>query len=267
MVKKLNIIDDYFSHASSSSWYNDPINFTWERGFGDDEEYVVITDLSLVNGLSNKKVYGWLLESPIVTPHQYEFAKNNYQKFESIFTFDKEFLELSDKFVLIPLGGCWVPENDRIVHKKNKITSMVYSKKKYLEGHFLRHQAANTITGVDLYGSGYRPIKNKSEALNDYMFSITIENCKKDYYFSEKLIDCFITGTVPIYWGCPSIGDFFNEKGIITFDTIEELKQILNNLNEEDYKNMEQYVLENYEKAKKYLVADDIIYEKLKDGK
>ena len=84
------------------------------------------------------------------------------------------------------------------------------------------------------------------------MFSIVIENSKEDYYFTEKLTDCLLSGTIPIYWGCPSIGDFFNIKGMIIFDTLDELKEILNNLTIEKYKSMELYIKENFEKAKEY---------------
>lgn len=52
--------------------------------------------------------------------------------------------------------------------------------------------------------------------------------------------------------GCPSIGDFFNINGMIIFDTLEELKEILNNLRIEKYKSIELYIKENFEKAKEY---------------
>jgi hypothetical protein len=47
------------------------------------------------------------------------------------------------------------------------------------------------------------------------MFSFAIENCRQPYYMTEKLIDCFITGTVPIYWGADYAIDFFNPDGMI----------------------------------------------------
>jgi hypothetical protein len=77
------------------------------------------------------------------------------------------------------------------------------------------------------------------------------------------LIDCFITGTIPIYWGCPSIGNFFDSGGIITFDSLEQLDGIINNLDGEYEKRIES-VKRNFDLCKKYLVADDIIYEKIK---
>ncbi len=84
------------------------------------------------------------------------------------------------------------------------------------------------------------------------MFSITIENSKEDYMFTEKLIDCFLTGTIPIYYGCPSIGNFFNSNGIIMIDSLEDLSTILPTLNEELYNNMRPYIEENYKTAQQY---------------
>lgn len=69
-----------------------------------------------------------------------------------------------------------------------------------------------------------------------------------------------MTGTVPIYWGCPSIGNFFNTDGMIIFDTINELTEILKNLSFQKYANMKNAIEENFEKAKTYLIAEDFIY-------
>jgi hypothetical protein len=73
-----------------------------------------------------------------------------------------------------------------------------------------------------------------------------------------------MTGTIPIYYGCPSICDFFDDYGIITFDSISELKKIISELSADDYDKRINSIKKNYEEAKKYLVADDIIYEKIK---
>jgi hypothetical protein len=96
----------------------------------------------------------------------------------------------------------------------------------------------------------YNPVKKKIEALKDYRYSFCIENCKKDYYFTEKLLDCFLSGTVPIYWGCPNLSDFgYDERGIIRFNTKEELLEIINNLTPETYYEMLPYIRHNYNLA------------------
>jgi hypothetical protein len=93
------------------------------------------------------------------------------------------------------------------------------------------------------------------------MFSITIENVKKDYYFTEKLIDCFMTGTIPIYYGCPSIDKFFDINGVIVFNKLGDLNNILHNLNKDYYNSKSEIIESNFEAAKKYLISEDWIYE------
>ncbi|MFK5281820.1 hypothetical protein ACI3PL_19910, partial [Lacticaseibacillus paracasei] len=73
----------------------------------------------------------------------------------------------------------------------------------------------------------------------------------------EKLIDCLTTGTVPIYWGCPSIEKFFNLNGIIPFDAIDELDKILDSLNEESYHTSG--YRENFQKSFQYILAEQHI--------
>ena len=48
------------------------------------------------------------------------------------------------------------------------------------------------------------------------------------------------------YWGAPNIGEFWNKKGIITFEDENDLVNILNNLTEEDYTQRLEAIEENY---------------------
>jgi len=52
-------------------------------------------------------------------------------------------------------------------------------------------------------------------------FSIVIENSRQENYFTEKLCDCLITKTIPIYFGCPNIHEFFDITGWIILDTTD----------------------------------------------
>ena len=69
---------------------------------------------------NNQKKYAWILESPVISPAAYEFIGNNHNKFDLIFTFSKELLAISDKFILTPLGGCWINDEDKNIHEKSK---------------------------------------------------------------------------------------------------------------------------------------------------
>ena len=81
------------------------------------------------------------------------------------------------------------------------------------------------------------------------MFHVCIENVKHNNWYTEKIGEAFCTKTVPIYWGCPNIGEYYDKRGIITFNTKEELLDIINNLTPEMYYNMKPYIDYNYEVA------------------
>lgn len=83
---------------------------------------------------------------------------------------------------------------------------------------------------IDMFGIDSHYIEYKTQGLTDYRFSVAMENAKEDYYFTEKLIDCILQKTIPIYYGCPSIGDIFDADGILQFSSINELDDILNDL-------------------------------------
>tara|TARA_B100000035_G_C21036462_1_gene571243 strand:- start:5463 stop:6392 length:930 start_codon:yes stop_codon:yes gene_type:complete len=76
------------------------------------------------------------------------------------------------------------------------------------------------------------PNTTKWDGLDKYSYSIAIENCIKKNYFSEKFTDCILSWTIPIYIGCPNIGDFFPKDCYYVLDIdspniIEEIDNIL----------------------------------------
>lgn len=260
MRDKLYIEDRHFSHSISSSYYNKPKNFDWVRENYQDD-IVVITDLKNFSKYPGKKVYGWLIEPPNLSYDQYDFAYKNYNKFEKIFTYDKNLLDVSDIFELLPIGGCWIEEDDRLVYQKNKHICTIASNKRILYGHRFRHEIIDKVKNIDAYGSSYIPFIKKVDVLKDYKYCVVVENEKMDYLFTEKIIDCFQTGTIPIYYGCPSIGDFFDLDGFYVFDTILELEEIINKIDGEDYNRKKEIINKNFLLSKKFLVADDLIYD------
>jgi len=98
----------------------------------------------------------------------------------------------------------------------------------------------DTDFNIDIFGknwsisdSRYKGwVKDKVEGLKDYEYSIAIENSCEDYYVSEKLFDCFLNNTVPIYYGCKNVNDFYDSRSFETFDLkkdniINTLKNII----------------------------------------
>ena len=84
-------------------------------------------------------------------------------------------------------------------------------------------------------------------------FSVIIENSQETNYFSEKLIDCLLTRTIPIYWGCPNIEEYFDINGFIFINNENDFLSQLNAINlEEYYSDKKESIEKNFEEAKKY---------------
>jgi hypothetical protein len=46
--------------------------------------------------------------------------------------------------------------------------------------------------------------------ISQYKFVIAFENTKQETYITEKIVNGFISNTIPIYWGSDNIYDYFN---------------------------------------------------------
>ena len=216
--------------------------------------------ISSVN--SNKKI-GWLLEPRAQHPTNYKDVESVEDSLDFIFTHDEYLLnKCSKKYKFLPADWVCIEKQSHKVHTKSNLVSMVYSHKGGLD-RTLRGQVATTFKEkIKLFGSGssHGELDIKSFSLNSFCFSITMENSIANNYYTEKIIDCFITGNVPIYRGCNNIGNFFDKRGIITFNELDELEEILNNLTFTKYMEMLPYVQTNFELAKQYIHPDNIIY-------
>jgi hypothetical protein len=89
------------------------------------------------------------------------------------------------------------------------------------------------------------------------MFSVCVENDVYDTYFTEKILDSFATGTIPIYKGTKKVINHFNENGILFLDDIN-----LDELTPELYFSKLDYVKENFEKVLSLNVLEDYMFDK-----
>jgi hypothetical protein len=201
------------------------------------------------------KIY-WQIEGQGVIrrrENNISFPINYKNEFDLIIASDPTILNECPNSVIFPFGDCWVPLDDQKIHSKNKLLSIIASSKNELPGHKLRHLTINNIGNkMDVYGKCCNYVENKADALKDYMFSICTENLQIENWFTEKLIDCLRTGTIPIYWGCPNIGKYFNLNGFIIVNSLEEIIDVVNNLSEDKYFSKLKYVEENFIKASEY---------------
>ncbi len=151
-------------------------------------------------------------------------------------------------------GSTWVPDWCEIDTTKTAMFSLIASSKAFLEGHAIRHDIAgwlreNPGIAADIMGRGYAPFDRKSEGLAPFRFSVVIENVREPSYFTEKLIDCLLCNTVPIYWGAPDIGEYFDTRGMLICDSADDIKTALARLTPADYDNCRAFIEKNRELA------------------
>lgn len=119
---------------------------------------------------------------------------------------------------------------DRI--QKTKKLSVVCSDLTILEGHKKRYAFVNKLIGhfkdqIDVFGKGINPIDDKWNALAPYKYSVAIENSAIPGYFTEKIAECYLAHTLPIYYGAPDITQYFNTNSLLKIDIDDYKTSIL----------------------------------------
>lgn len=224
-----------------------------------------LVQLGLQDKVSAKK-YGWLIEPNWYNPMVVEIKRNPQpfiDHYDAIFTHDKELLDLDSTFKFVFAQGSIIEEVG--VFEKSKLISCVCSGLTMSEGHQFRLNLAQEFekTGqVDMYGKGFEYIPRKIDGLRDYMFSVAIENSVYESYFTEKLHDCLLTGTIPVYLGSPDIGDFYNLDGIIVMDRDDDGNVSFDSevLTEEYYNDHLDAVKDNFERVFARQTSEDYMY-------
>jgi len=124
-----------------------------------------------------------------------------------------------------PVLDWWVGKSYDELHntdvpEKTKALSAIASTKDWITGHRMRgefvERAAREFADMDLYGRGRElEIDDKWDGLAPYRYSLAIENTSKNNYWTEKISDCFLSYTVPFYFGATNISQYFPEDSYI----------------------------------------------------
>ncbi|MDI6756139.1 MAG: glycosyltransferase family 10, partial [Thermodesulfobacteriota bacterium] len=106
---------------------------------------------------------------------------------------------------------------------KPKAVSWIVGNAKDLPGHlqrlsFLKFLQKNISQDIDLYGRAGKYIEDKWDGLAPYKYSLAIENTGSPDYWTEKLADCFLSWTIPIYHGCTNLEEYFPGEAFIRID-------------------------------------------------
>ena len=165
--------------------------------------------------------------------------RRSHGRFYKVLSCNRALLDAIPNGAFFPFGSTWVPEWQDLDTAKTRMVSLIASSKRSQEGHLLRHRivdwAADADVPLDVMGRGYMPFGAKAEGLAPYLYSVVIENVREPNYFTEKMVDAILCRTVPIYWGCPNIGDFFDTSGMIVCESEAELRAAILATSDEDY--------------------------------
>ena len=157
------------------------------------------------------------------------------------------------------------------VAKKRYEASFLTSSKGWLPGHKFRQEIYDKLPNMvgSLAISKHRSpprIDDKRTVLEPVQFSIVAENCQHNNYYTEKIVDCFIAKTFPVYWGCPNLREHFNPEGFLMFENYEHLMHRLETLGPALYIERLEAIEDNFQRALKNVHTWDLMENYITEG-
>jgi len=252
----------------------------WSKFIEPREDIIIYNDTfgAAHDSRPQRKVF-FNLEPESIIPTE-AYLLQNYKLFKYILTFNQNVFDNCPNAIKYTHGTTWITEKDYLstdanVDTKQYKISIMTGTKCMTKGHEFRlnlykTQAAFKNFPIVFWRSSAgqllpelvkennpilpREMSSKIEMLRDYQFHICIENSRQQNYFSEKLMDCLLTKTIPIYYGCPNITDYFDTTGwiILQDESPSTLFKALLSLNGTYYSKYKDTINKNYEEAKKY---------------
>lgn len=242
-MSKIKIFVDWEYHLQLLEHHN------WVNSSIDDADLVV--SINRRREIKSKAIKVlWLLEPESIEKDLYEAIKEEVPAYDYIVSHRDDLITVNSHIQILPCTPTWINLEERKIYEKTRNISMIASRKTMCQGHFYRQEMAKKVSHfVDVYGRGRKfALDSKIDGLKDYRFSIAMENGCYNTYFTEKILDCFFVGTIPIYWGTENINKIFNPKGIIF---LEDFMSNIDKFNfEEEYQNRIEAIKENFEIAK-----------------
>lgn len=252
--------------------------FMWDRcNYGLDTHFYTHNNMLYTQGNPTEK-YGMLIESKQIVPDNYRIFDKYHgleKEFNAVFTYDGELLNKLPNAKFFPSCAYvwygktknefeWDPE---CYEKKCKGISIVSSDKRMCHLHKVRIELSKYCKKnhlADTFGTfDGGKLCCIDDSLKDYRFSIIVENDVSDYFFTEKLTNCFASQTIPIYLGAKKIDEFFNKDGIIAIEEkqLENIESVLKQCTAAYYEEHIEAIKDNYRRVHSYQNIFDWLYE------
>lgn len=201
-------------------------------------------------------------------PNEYfglhDWAITNRSRFSVILTWSAKILNNCPNAKYMAFGDSWLkPDQYEKEYEKTFHIAHLCGKLKLTYGHMMRHEILFRKNEIKHPVDFYHTIGNRHDIENARIgkeqvfapagFGICIENVSNKGWFTEKILDCFLLRTIPIYWGCSDIHDYFDSSGIIKFENVDDAIEKINALTPDFYADRLSVIEKNYELAKNYL--------------
>ena len=204
-----------------------------------DVAAIISWDLNqnLLNSLKlhpSKKCILLTFEPPVVAPNYYHPILKNY--FGTIFTLIDDLVDNKNYFKINLMTGRLKRIENIPDFSRKKLCCLINNNKMYRnpgELYSERRKAIEFLTPTgefDLYGLGWEGVASwkgearddaKMEALKNYKFTICYENMTNQRgYVSEKIIEAFGGGCVPVYLGATNIEEYVPERMLRRFQKL-----------------------------------------------
>lgn len=264
------------SHPWGFAYGRIPKTILWDRFHpGLETHFYTSSDILHTIGKPRKK-FAYLIESELILPEDYKIFEEHVgldKEFDLIFTFSEKILNQYSNARFLPAAGVWygseasgVSLDEKRYEKKNKNISIIASNKQMCEMHKFRKEVALELKHnglADTYGTfdGGERLEFVDPTLSDYRYQIVIENGITDYYFTEKILNCFAAMTIPIYIGARKINEYFNADGIIQVEnpSWESVSIALKECTETYYREHIPVVVDNYHRVQEFLCIEDYL--------
>ena len=193
----------------------------------------------------------------------------NHAYYDLILTWHSRILASCPNAVLFPQSVCTFMsyENGSLVWSPNVVDTMevdetkkefkasfLTSSKAWTPGHILRQEIyerlPEQVGQIAITKVKSPPWVDKKKLLDTFQFTITPQNACHENWFDDKIIDALMTKTIPLFWGCPNIGKFFNTDSILHFKSVDEMFKMLESLTPEYYQAHYSAVLDNDRRAR-----------------
>lgn len=157
------------------------------------------------------------------------------------------YIDFEDRYIRVPLY-CFYEEDYNIALRKHieytpdkekKFCNFIYSNgttamKERDDFFYLLSNYRKVDSGGRHLNNIGAPVDDKREFQKQYKFSIAFENSSSNGYTTEKILQAFSAGTIPIYYGNPRIAEDFNTKAFINCHEYNSLDEVVERIKEID---------------------------------